>query len=128
MLHLTHLILRLPKSYLHSLKLLLTGGCSLPDVLSISRRGLVPSQHTAGASFKKSSMKVGQKVAVRVLACDAPNRRLTLTMKKLLLEEKLAPFTSWEVRLHCSEQALLDVTPCKVSPPMPELATPLALR
>ncbi len=69
----------------------------MPDVLSIGCRGLVPSQHAAGASFKKSSMKVGQKVAVRVLACDAPNRRLTLTMKKLLLEEKLAPFTSWEV-------------------------------
>ena len=57
----------------------------------------MPSQHAAGASFKKSSLKAGQKVAVRVLGCDAPNRRLTLTMKKLLLEEKLAPFTSWEV-------------------------------
>ena len=60
----------------------------------------MPSQHTAGASFKKSSLKAGQKVAVRVLDCDVPGRRLTLTMKKLLLEEKLAPFTSWEVCLH----------------------------
>ena len=73
---------------------------AVPDMLSICCRGLVPSQHTAGASFKKSSMKVGQKVTVRVLDCDAPNRRLTLTMKKLLLEEKLAPFTSWEVCFH----------------------------
>ena len=74
----------------------------MPDVLSACCRGLVPLQHTAGASFKKSSMKVGQKVTVRVLDCDAPARRLTLTMKKLLLEEKLAPFTSWEVGFHQS--------------------------
>ena len=93
----------------------LTDGCYLPDVLSIGCRGLVPSQHAAGASFKKSSMKVGQKVSVRVLACDAPNRRLTLTMKKLLLEEKLAPFTSWEVCPQQSAQALPNVTHRKLS-------------
>ena len=104
----THVMLRLLKCHLHSLKLVPDGlgGCFSPDVLSFGRRGLVPSQHTAGASFKKSSMKAGQKVAVRVLACDAPNRRLTLTMKKLLLEEKLAPFTSWEVCFPQSGQKL----------------------
>ena len=60
-------------------------------------RGLVPAQHVAGAG-KKGWPKVGQKVSVRVLDCDASSRRLTLTMKRLLLEEKLAPFTAWEVR------------------------------
>ena len=36
-------------------------------------------------------------MTVRVLERDVSARRLTLTMKRLLLEEKLAPFTSWEV-------------------------------
>lgn len=57
----------------------------------------MPAQHVAGAG-KKGWPKVGQKVSVRVLDCDASSRRLTLTMKRLLLEEKLAPFTAWEVR------------------------------
>lgn len=61
-------------------------------------RGLVPAQHVAGLG-RKGWPKAGQKVSVRVLECDAGSRRLMLTMKRLLLEEKLAPFASWEVSL-----------------------------
>ena len=56
----------------------------------------MPAQHVAGTG-KKGWPKIGQRVSVRVLECDAGSRRLTLTMKRLLLEEKLAPFASWEV-------------------------------
>lgn len=57
----------------------------------------MPAQHVAGAGSQSGRPKEGQKVTVRVLERDVSARRLTLTMKRLLLEEKLAPFTSWEV-------------------------------
>ena len=60
----------------------------------------MPAQHVAGTG-KKGWPKPGQRVSVRVLECDAGSRRLTLTMKRLLLDEKLAPFASWEVSLLC---------------------------
>ena len=39
----------------------------------------------------------GSKVVGRVLAIDVTRRRVTLTLKKALVESKLKPLTSWEV-------------------------------
>ncbi len=72
-------------------------------------RGLVPAQHVAGPG-KKGWPKPGQRVSVRVLECDAGSRRLTLTMKRLLLEEKLAPFASWDVSLLMQCHSMLHFT------------------
>ena len=73
-------------------------GHAVHDKLGASCRGLVPAQHIAGRGSQSRRPQEGQKVTVRVLERDASARRLTLTMKRLLLEGKLAPFTSWEAR------------------------------
>lgn len=50
------------------------------------------SKPGAAAKYKE-----GQKVTGRVLECDPSSKRITLSLKKLLMGDKLPPFTTWEV-------------------------------
>ena len=52
----------------------------------------------SGSERAKAKFKEGQRVQGRVLDADAALRRVTLSLKKALVGDKLPPFTSWEVR------------------------------
>jgi ribosomal protein S1 len=67
-------------------------------------RALVPTMHMSdsGAERAKAKYKEGQKVSGRVLEVDVAVRKITLSLKKLLVGEKLPPFASWQVIWHCT--------------------------
>lgn len=56
----------------------------------------------SGADRAKAKYKEGQKVSGRVLEVDVAARKITLSLKKLLVGEKLPPFASWQVSWHCT--------------------------
>lgn len=54
----------------------------------------------SGSERARTKFKEGQKVTGRVLEVDPAARRITLSLKKLLVGEKLPPFASWQVSWH----------------------------
>lgn len=81
----------------------------------------------SGSEKARAKYKEGQKVSGRVLEVDVAARKITLSLKKLLVGEKLPPFASWQVSWHClSDRSLHSVaivcpmltgfcqTPCRV--------------
>ncbi|BDA47226.1 probable protein RRP5 homolog [Coccomyxa sp. Obi] len=61
-------------------------------------KALVPTMHMSdsGSERARAKFKEGQKVTGRVLEVDPAARRITLSLKKLLVGEKLPPFASWQ--------------------------------
>lgn len=63
----------------------------------------MPTVHMSdsGSEKARAKFKEGQKVSGRVLEVDVAARKITLSLKKLLIGEKLPPFASWQVSWHC---------------------------
>jgi len=54
----------------------------------------------SGTDRARAKLKEGQQVTGRVVEVDPAARRITLSLKKLLREDKLPPFASWQVIAH----------------------------
>lgn len=90
--------------------------------LARNLNAFVPTEHASdvGSEKAKAKHRVGDKVTGRILKVDPARRRMTMTLKKALINSKLKPLASWEVRLsrlmllHSAQQSYSQIAVLKL--------------